>query len=95
MESKEKPTHDWNDNLETCLKCGDKDWRADEFCSEYMVNDKKYIVVAGKYEDYVYDGHLPFENYKYISEPMTYEQATAKYQEMKGYPFCRIELDRK
>lgn len=32
-----KPSHSWNDDLSTCTKCGDKDWMADEFCSESLL----------------------------------------------------------
>jgi hypothetical protein len=38
----EKPrhTHDWNNVGEKCVKCGDPDWCASEFCS---VPDKKLM----------------------------------------------------
>jgi len=32
-----KPSHSWNGDLSTCIKCGDKDWMADEFCSESLL----------------------------------------------------------
>lgn len=34
-----KPSHNWsNDEMDKCSKCGDKDWMADEFCSESLIN---------------------------------------------------------
>lgn len=27
--------HHWDDSGERCLRCGDKDWMADEFCSNH------------------------------------------------------------
>jgi hypothetical protein len=32
------PMHDWETpDLSTCSKCGDKDWMADQYCSESKV----------------------------------------------------------
>ena len=84
-----KATHEWDDNLETCIKCGDKDWMADDVCSESRVEQAAFTVVAGKYED---DDITFHESAKYISEPMVYKEAQLKLKEVSDYPFSRVEF---
>ena len=38
QEKKSKSSHEWDDDLSTCIKCGDKDWMADKYCSESKLN---------------------------------------------------------
>ncbi|GIU22185.1 hypothetical protein [Shewanella sp. MBTL60-007] len=45
-----KPSHLWNDDLSTCVKCGDKDWMADEFCSESRLKCSGVDVAAKRLE---------------------------------------------
>lgn len=58
------------------------------FSTGHACNEKAFIVVAGKYDQF--NDELT-ENFKYISEPMLLEDAEHDLERVKGYPFARIE----
>jgi len=53
------------------------------------MESKDFTVIAGKYER----GYSDDENIKYISEPMTLDDAIEKAKEYMNYPFCFIEYN--
>lgn len=59
------------------------------FSAGQSLNEKSFVVVAGKYEMDAEGGLV--ENCKFISDILTLEDAEKILREHRGFPFSRIE----